>query len=164
MTVAVASGGGPGRACPVCRRTPRARPHLAASGLWAAATLAFAAAASPAAAQAPPAPAEIAAYAGLHAAAARGDAAEIARLAAAGADPDARDGRGRTPLHVAAFFARRDAMRALVAAGADPRALEADRYDTATIAAVRDDVETVASPWRSAPIRGRSPAATTARR
>ena len=38
-----------------------------------------------AAAQVPPTPAEYAAYAGLHAAAAKGDAAEIARLVAAGA-------------------------------------------------------------------------------
>jgi hypothetical protein len=34
-------------------------------------------------------------------------------------------------------------MRALVAAGADPNALEGDRYDAVTIAAVADDVETL---------------------
>jgi ankyrin repeat protein len=44
---------------------------------------------------------------------------------------------------VAAFAAEREAMRALVAGGADPNALDAQRYDVVTIAAVRDDVETV---------------------
>ena len=34
-------------------------------------------------------------------------------------------------------------MRALVAGGADPNALEAQRYDVVTIAAVRDDVATL---------------------
>jgi ankyrin repeat protein len=34
-------------------------------------------------------------------------------------------------------------MRALVRLGADPRALDAQRYDTVTIAAVADDVETM---------------------
>ena len=44
-----------------------------------------------AAAQVPPSDAEVAAYRSLHAAAARGDARQISRLAAGGADPDARD-------------------------------------------------------------------------
>ena len=79
-------------------------------------------------------------YTGLHAAAERGDVAEIARLVAARADPNARDGHRRTPLHVAAYRSRLDAMRALVAAGADPNALEGDRYDIVTIAAVANDV------------------------
>ena len=85
----------------------------------------------------------MAAYAGLHAAAARDDAAEIQRLLGQGADPGARDGHGRTPLHVAAFGAQREAMRALVAGGADPDALDARRYDVVTIAAVKGDAETV---------------------
>jgi ankyrin repeat protein len=97
----------------------------------------------PARAQIPPSAAEYAAYAGLHAAAARGDAAEIARLVADGADPNSRDRYQRTPLHVAAYRGRHDAMRALVRAGADPNALENDRYDMATIAAVADDVPTL---------------------
>src|SRR6185312_11778195 len=50
---------------------------------------------------------------------------------------------GRTPLHVAAFRAQHEAMRALVAAGADPNALENDRYDIVTIAAVANDVPTL---------------------
>jgi ankyrin repeat protein len=91
-------------------------------------------------AQVAPSAAEIAAYAGLHAAAARGDAGEIARLAAGGADANARDGYQRTPLHVAAYKGKHEAMRALVKAGANPNALEYDRYDIVTIAAVADDL------------------------
>lgn len=93
-----------------------------------------------AAAQVVPAPAEIAAYTGLHAAAARGNVTEIVRLAAAGADRNGRDGYRRTPLHVAAYRSQLEAMRALVKAGADANALEADRYDIVTIAAVADDL------------------------
>ncbi|QCI62905.1 ankyrin repeat domain-containing protein [Phreatobacter stygius] len=96
-----------------------------------------------AAAQTPPSAAEVAAYRGLHAAAAGGDAAAIRRLKQAGADANARDAAGRTPLHVAAFLARHEAMRALVEAGADPRALEHRHYDIVTIAAVADDVATL---------------------
>lgn len=91
-------------------------------------------------AQVPPTPSEIAAYRGLFAAAARGDAPEIAKLAAGGADVKAHDRYGRTPLHIATYAGRLDAMRALVKAGADPNALENDRYDIVTIAAVANDV------------------------
>ena len=97
----------------------------------------------PASAQVPPSAAERGAYQGLFLAAARGDAAEIARLAAAGNAVDARDSYARTPLHVAAYFGQRDAMRALAKAGADPNALERDRYDIVTIAAVADDVRSL---------------------
>ena len=96
-----------------------------------------------AAAQVPPAAAEYAAYTGLHAAAARGEAAEIVRLAKSGADANERDRYRRTPLHVAAYRAQHEAMRALVKAGANPNALEYDRYDIVTIAAVADDVATL---------------------
>src|SRR3954454_13951881 len=48
-------------------------------------------------AQTPPTPAEIAAYRGLHAAPARGDAGDLNRLVQSGADLNARDGNGRTP-------------------------------------------------------------------
>ncbi|HZN85917.1 MAG TPA: ankyrin repeat domain-containing protein [Burkholderiales bacterium] len=106
--------------------------------------LAFAAALGAAAqAQVPPTGAEVAAYAGAHAAAARGDAAGIAVLAKGGADLHARDRYRRTPLHVAAYRAQREAMRALAKAGADANALEHDRYDIVTIAAVADDVATL---------------------
>ena len=94
-------------------------------------------------AQVAPTPSELAAYTGLFGAAAKGDAATIARLASSGAKVDARDGNGRTPLHVAAFMKQRDAMKALVDAGADPNALDADRYDAVTIAAVADDPATM---------------------
>ena len=94
-------------------------------------------------AQVPPSATEQAGYAGLFAAAAEGDATRIAGLVAAGASPDARDGYGRTPLHVATFAGRHDAMRALVNTGADPNALESDRYDIVTIAAVANDLPTV---------------------
>ena len=105
--------------------------------------VALLAAVAPAAAQVAPSTSERAGYTGLFAAAARGDAAEIARLAAAGADVRARDGRGRTPLIVAAHASHGAAMRALVAAGADPNAMDDDRYDIVTIAAVANDLPTL---------------------
>jgi len=111
------------------RRTP----------LWLAALLA----ASTAVAQVPPTPTEVAGYTGLLAAAARGDASEVTRLAAAGANVNVRDGNGRTPLHVAAFRGQHAAMRSLAKAGADVNALDADRYDMVTIAAVANDVPTL---------------------
>ncbi|MFO1395557.1 MAG: ankyrin repeat domain-containing protein [Burkholderiales bacterium] len=108
-----------------------------------AAFLAALACAGVASAQVAPTAAETAAYRGLFAAAAKGDSEAIARLVAGGADVKARDGYGRTPLHVAAFARQRDAMRALAKSGADPNALERDRYDIVTIAAVADDVATL---------------------
>ena len=91
-------------------------------------------------AQTPPDATELAAYRGLHAAAASGDVAAIRNLAKAGEKLDARDGNGRTPLHLAAFRGHADAIRALIAAGADPGLLENQRYDAVTIVAVSDDV------------------------
>jgi uncharacterized protein len=110
------------------------RPVLLTAALWAVA------AAAPA--QVPPTAAEAAAYTGLHAAAWRGDAKAIA----AAASPEAlrlRDGHGRTPLHVAAFARQRQAIEALAQAGADLGALDNDRYDAVTIAAVADDEATL---------------------
>jgi ankyrin repeat protein len=112
-------------------------PHLICLFLAATGSLA-------ATAQTPPTADTRAGYTGLFAAAARGDAAEIARLTVAGADVKARDGNGRTPLHVAAFASQLAAMRALVQAGADPNAQDGDRYDIVTIAAVADDRPTLA--------------------
>jgi len=96
-----------------------------------------------ASAQVAPSAAEMSAYTGMLAAAARDDGARIAELVAAGNRVDIRDAYGRTPLHVAAYAGRHAAMRALVKAGADPNALERDRYDIVTIAAVADDVPTL---------------------
>ena len=92
-------------------------------------------------AQIPPSPAELANYAGLHAAAAEGDVAEIKRLAAAGANLEATDSDRRTPLHVAVFMHRHEAARALLQLGANPNAFDAQKYDIVTIAAVDNDVE-----------------------
>ncbi len=98
---------------------------------------------APAAAQVPPAPAEIATYSGLHAAAHQGDLAQIRKLVAEGARLDARDGHGRTPVHVATFARQREAIRQLAQAGAKLELLENDRYDAVTIAAVAGDEETL---------------------
>ena len=92
-----------------------------------------------AAAQTPPSAAEMQAYEGLHAAAAAGDLARMARLILAGADVNATDAHGRTPLMVAAYGRDRDAVRALVRGGGDLNALDSQRYDVLTIAAVLDD-------------------------
>jgi len=97
-----------------------------------------------ASAQVAPDAAERAAYTGLLAAAAKGDTDQIAVLIARGAKVDERDRYDRTPLHVAAYGGHHGAMRALVAAGADSNTLERDRYDIVTIAAVANDVPTLA--------------------
>jgi ankyrin repeat protein len=97
----------------------------------------------PALAQVPPTTSRLAAYDGLFAAAARGDTAGIKSLAAQSKTVDPRDDYQRTPLHVAAYRSQIPAMRALVAAGADPNALEHDRYDIVTIAAVGNDLPTL---------------------
>jgi ankyrin repeat protein len=115
------------------RVTLPARIALYACAMWAGSGLA----------QVPPARGEIGNYAGLFAAALANNASAIKALAAKGAKADARDSYKRSPLHVAAYFGKHDAMRALVAAGADPNALENDRYDIVTIAAVANDLPTL---------------------
>jgi ankyrin repeat protein len=95
----------------------------------------------PAVGQTPPSERELRIYAGLHDAAARGDAAAIEKLIAEGERPNIQDARSRTPLHVAAFLRKHDAARALIRLGADPNALDAERYDVVTIASVNDDRE-----------------------
>ena len=75
----------------------------------------------PAAAQIPPSQSDLRIYAGLHAAAAKGDTAEIERLLAAGQNVNAQDAHSRTPLHVAAHFGHHAAAQALLKGGANPR-------------------------------------------
>jgi ankyrin repeat protein len=94
-------------------------------------------------AQVAPTASEAAQYKGLHAAAHRGDVAELKKLLAVRATLELRDRHGRTPLHVATFASQRAAIRILANAGADLGALENDRYDAVTIAAVADDEETL---------------------
>ena len=95
-------------------------------------------------AQTAPSATEAGAYTGLHAAAWRGDVTAIDRLARESRSSlEARDGNGRTPLHVATFAKRRDAVRSLIKAGANHAALDNDRYDAVTIAAVADDEDTL---------------------
>jgi ankyrin repeat protein len=94
----------------------------------------------PALAQVAPTEAELRAYRGLHAAAARGDVADIEARIAAGENKEALDVRRRTPLHVAVYLKQHDAARALIRLGSDPNKLDIDRYDIITIAAVANDV------------------------
>lgn len=94
-------------------------------------------------AQVAPTAAEQSRYQGLHAAAVRGDLAQLQTLLRSKPDLNAVDSYGRTPLHVAAFARQREVIRALAQAGADLSRLEQDRYDAVTIAAVADDEETL---------------------
>ena len=80
------------------------------------------------------------AYGGLHAAAAKGDVAEIERWSR----PARRSMRATASPHAAAcrrLHAKQDAARALMKLGADPNALEAQHYDIVTIAAVANDCD-----------------------
>ena len=99
--------------------------------------------APPAHAQIAPGAAEIAAFSPLHAAAHKGDLAQLNKLIAAKLELNARDNYGRTALHVATFARQRDAIRALARAGAKLELLENDRYDAVTIASVADDEDTL---------------------
>lgn len=129
------------------RGVARPVPPVQRAGAWLVAlACAFAAtfgAVTAAQAQTAPTPAERAAYRGVLAAAAHGDVTELRTLLGGGAAVDVRDSHGRTPLHVAAFAGRHAVMRELVARGANPNALEADRYDIVTIAAVANDRATL---------------------
>jgi ankyrin repeat protein len=92
-------------------------------------------------AQTPPNERDLRIYAGLHAAAASGDVAEIERLAAAGERINIQDSNSRTPLHVAVYRKHHAAARALLRLGANANALDAQRYDILTIAATHNDIE-----------------------
>lgn len=106
---------------------------ISIAGVWATAALA----------QTPPSEHELSIYAGLHAAAASGDVAEIERLIHEGEKPNLQDSRSRTPLLVAAFRRQHGAVEALLRLGANPNARDSDGYDALTIATVNNDVETV---------------------
>ena len=117
----------------------------AAARLWSLGVLLAVALAAPVVhAQVPPTPAEVAQFSVVHAAAHRGDLGRLGSALAGGAAVSGRDARGRTALHVATFARQREAIRKLAQAGADLGALENDRYDAVTIAAVADDEETLA--------------------
>ena len=92
-------------------------------------------------AQTAPTERELQIYAGLHAAAANGDVAEIEKLIADGEKPNIQDSNSRTPLHVAAFRRQHAAAQALLRLGANPNAMDAQHYDIVTIAAVQNDLE-----------------------
>lgn len=91
-------------------------------------------------AQTPPASHEILAYSGLFKAVIDHDLTALKKAIAETSDIDLRDSHGRTALHVAAYTADHEAMHLLVNAGANPNALEHDRYDIVTIAAVANDL------------------------
>src|SRR5262245_32216178 len=112
--------------------------HLALSALL---VVLLAIAGAPATAQNAPSREEIAIYAGLHEAAAKGDVAEIEKLIKEGEKPNLQDSKSRTPLHVAVYLKQREAARVLLRLGANPNALDIDRYDVVTIAAVANDLE-----------------------
>jgi uncharacterized protein len=92
-------------------------------------------------AQTAPSERELRIYAGLHDAAARGDAAEIEQLVAEGEKPNIQDANSRTPLHVAAFLRHHAAAQALLRLGANANALDAEHYDIIAIAAVNNDLD-----------------------
>lgn len=110
---------------------------------FAMAGLFLAASAVAAGAQTPPSRSELAAYQGLHRAAANGDLTSLAAELAAAPDIEARDRMGRTAFHVAAYQRQTAIMQALVAKGANANALEGQAYDAVTIAAVANDIETL---------------------
>lgn len=95
---------------------------------------------TPAIAQVPPSPDELAAYRGLHAAAAKGYVTAIETAVRDGAPLNVTDPQQRTPLHVAIFAKQHEAARTLLRLGADPNRLEFGRYDIITIAAVANDL------------------------
>ncbi len=106
--------------------------------------LALSCAVLPAQAQVAPSSEQVRGYSGLLAAAHTGDLAQIRELIAKKTALGVRDGQQRTALHVATYARQREAIALLAAAGADLNALEYQRYDPVTIAAVANDTQTLA--------------------
>lgn len=94
-------------------------------------------------AQIPPSEQELLGYRGLMAAAAQGDTGAISQLAGNPEQRELRDSNGRTALIVATFRKQHAAIKALLAAGANTAALDQQKYDAVTVAAVADDPQTL---------------------
>ena len=92
-------------------------------------------------AQTPPNSWEILKYNGLFKAVVEHDSTALKQQLSTTKNIDKRDDYGRTALHVATYTTNYEAMRLLVEAGADPNALELERYDIVTMAAVANDIE-----------------------
>jgi hypothetical protein len=107
----------------------------------AAALALFTVAAGSLSAQTPPSERELRIYAGLHAAAANGDAGAIEQLIADGEKPNLQDSKSRTPLIVAAFRRQHAAAQALLRLGANPNARDTDGYDALAIATINNDLD-----------------------
>ncbi|MFT5657891.1 MAG: ankyrin repeat protein [Gammaproteobacteria bacterium] len=97
----------------------------------------------PALAQNAPSANEVTGYSGLFKAVLEQDVTVITQAIQGSSNIDLRDSYGRTALHVATYAGNQVAMKLLVKAGADPNALEHDRYDMVTIAAVANDLSTM---------------------
>jgi len=92
-------------------------------------------------AQQAPTDRDIAIYAGLHAAAANGEVAEIEKLISDGENPNIQDANSRTPLLVAAFRKHYAAVEALLKRGANANARDMQGFDILTLAAVNNDIQ-----------------------
>jgi len=92
-------------------------------------------------AQQAPTERDIAIYAGLHAAAANGEVAEIEKLITDGENPNIQDANSRTPLLVAAFRKHYAAVEALLKRGANANARDMQGFDILTLAAVNNDLQ-----------------------
>jgi ankyrin repeat protein len=94
-------------------------------------------------AQVAPSQSEIARYSPLLQAAHNNDVRTIVRVIADGVNPNLRDGAGRAAVHIAAYASAYDAIQTLVKGGADIQAMDLQKYDVITIAAVKNDVRMV---------------------
>ena len=112
-------------------------------GFWLLASLASYCISPVGLAQTPPSAQQVLAYSGLFKMVVTHDSAGLKKAITETTNVDIKDDHGRTPLHVAAYVANHKAMRLLVEAGANANALEYQRYDIVTIAAVENDLPTL---------------------